>query len=213
MIGPFAAALSARCDVEVICPEYRLAPEHPMPAALHDGIKVINALLNLGHTRLILSGDSAGGGLAASITTLCVAAAVPLAALVLISPWLDLTLGNESYRKNAATDTLFSYPAASEAAQLYLQGTPADHPLASPLFANVFDFPPTLISASTREVLAGDAERFHSRLELAGVKCRLLMTAGMQHTAAVRGLDLPGAAETFDCLTRFIDESLQLARD
>ena len=208
MAGPFATALAARCDVEVICPDYRLAPEHPMPAALHDGIKVINALLNAGYTRLILSGDSAGGGLAASITTLCVAAGAPLAALLLISPWLDLTLKNESYRKNAATDTLFSYLAAAEAAQLYLQGIPAEDPLASPLFANVLEFPPTLISVGTGEVLAGDAERFHARLELAGVQCRLLMTAGMEHIAVVRGLDLPGAAETFDCLARFIDERL-----
>ena len=210
MAGPFAAALAARCDVEVICPDYRLAPEHPMPAALHDGIKVIDALLNVGCTRLILSGDSAGGGLAASITTLCVAAGAPLAALLLISPWLDLTLRNESYRKNAATDTLFSYLAAAEAAQLYLQGIPAEDPLASPLFANVLEFPPTLISVGTGEVLAGDAERFHSRLELAGVRSRLLMTAGMEHVAVVRSLDLPGAAETFACLARFVDDCTEL---
>jgi acetyl esterase/lipase len=208
MSGPFAAALSARCNVEVICPDYRLAPEHPMPAALHDGIKAVNAALDLGYSRLILSGDSAGGGLAASITPLCVGAGVPLAALVLISPWLDLTLKNECYRENAAADTLFSYQQAAEAADLYLQGAAAEDPLASALFANVMGFPPTLISAGAEEVLAGDAERFQSKLELAGVRCRLLMTDGMQHVAVVRGLDLPGAAGTFDRVAQFIDESL-----
>jgi acetyl esterase/lipase len=131
-----------------------------------------------------------------------------LAALVLISPWLDLTLGNECYRKNAETDALFSYQAASEAAELYLQGVSAENPLASPLFVNVIGFPPTLISAGAGEVLAGDAERFQSALQRVGVRSRLVMTALMEHVAVVRGLDLPGAAETFDAVARFIDESL-----
>jgi len=208
MIGPFAAALAARCNVEVICPDYRLAPEYPMPAALHDSVKVIGAVRNRGYKNLILCGDSAGGGLATSMAALCVAAGVPLAALVLISPWLDLTLRNECYRKNAATDTLFSYQAASEAAELYLQGVSAENPLASPLFVNMIGFPPTLISAGTGEVLSGDAERFQSALQRVSVKSRLVMTARMEHVAVVRGLDLPGAAETFDAVAQFIDESL-----
>lgn len=207
MIGPFAAALAARCNVEVICPDYRLAPEHPLPAALHDGVKTIDAL-SLGYKKLVICGDSAGGGLAASLTALCVAAGIPVAALVLISPWLDLTLTNECYASNAATDALFSYQSASEAAELYLQGASAEDPLASPLLGSVVGFPPTLISAGAGEVLAGDAQRFHRKLQRAGVASHLSVIAGMEHIAVARGLQLPGAAETFDIIAKFIDETL-----
>jgi acetyl esterase/lipase len=212
MVAPFAAALSARCNVAVICPDYPLAPEHPMPAALRDGARVIGATLELGYTNIILSGDSAGGGLAASLAALSVTAGVPLAALVLLSPWLDLTLRNSSYEENAATDALFSREAAAEAAALYLQGASAEDPLASPLFANVTGFPPTFIAVGQGEVLAGEGSQFHSRLTSAGVKSRLVVGAGMEHVAVTRGLDLPGAAETFSSLALFIDESLAASR-
>lgn len=208
MIGPFAAALCTRCNIEVICPDYRLAPEHPWPAALYDGVKTIDALLSSGYVNLIISGDSAGGGLAASLTALCVASGIRIAGLVLISPWLDLTLTSDCYAINAATDMLFSHQSAADAAQLYLQGVTAEHPLASPALGNVADFPPTLISVGSGEVLAGDGERFHLKLQRAGVKSLFIATAGMEHVAVTRGLQLPGAAETFEAMTKFIDESL-----
>lgn len=208
MIGPFAAALSARCNVDVICPDYRLAPEHPLPAALHDGVRTIAALLSVGYTHLIICGDSAGGGLAASLTALCVSARIPVDALVLISPWVDLTLTSPCYASNAATDALFSHQAAAEAAELYLQGVSAQDPLASPLLGNVAGFPPTLISVGAGEVLAGDGEQFHLKLQRAAVKSQFIATAGMEHVAVARGLHLPGAAATFDAIANFIDESL-----
>jgi acetyl esterase/lipase len=208
MIGPFAASLSTRCSVEVVAPAYRLAPEDPMPAALCDGMKVIDALVSASNNALILCGDSAGGGLAASLCALCVASGTSIAALVLLSPWLDLTLTSQSFTANAASDTLFSYEAASEASELYLQGISANDPLASPLFGNVSGFPPTLINVGSGEVLAGDAERFHLILERANVKSRLVVTAAMEHTAPVRDLQSRGAADSFNTVAQFIDESL-----
>ena len=209
MIGPFAAALSARCNVEVICPDYRLAPEYPLPAALHDGVKTIDALLNTGYTNLIISGDSAGGGLATSLIALCIAAGIHVTGLVLMSPWLDLTLTSDCYATNAATDLLFSHQAAADAAQLYLQGVSAENPLASPLSGSVAGFPPTLISVGSGEVLASDGERFHLKLQRAGVTSHFIAIAGMEHVAVTRGMQLPGAAETFDVITKFIDASLE----
>lgn len=136
-VGPFSADLAARCVVDVVCPAYRLAPEHPFPAGLHDGRAVAQALLSSGSLPLIISGDSAGGGIAAGLASL-----VRSAGLVLLSPWLDLTVSNPSYAAHAASDPLFSAQSAQIAAALYLQGLTPDHPLASPLHGPVAAFPP-----------------------------------------------------------------------
>jgi monoterpene epsilon-lactone hydrolase len=211
MIGPFAAALAARCDVEVICPAYRLAPEHPFPAGLADAYTVLCALRLADSGSLILSGDSAGGGLAASLAAHCATEAVSLSGLVLLSPWLDLTVTSSTYQSNAATDPLFSRAAAREAADLYLQGLSAHHPLASPLFGSVDGFPPTFISIGEGEVLAEDGRRFYEVLRAAGVFARLCVVAGMEHVAVTRGLALPGAAETFEGVAEFVDRRIRPA--
>jgi len=204
-VGPFAAALAARCEVNVICPAYRLAPEHPFPAGLNDGWAVAKALISSGAKPLILSGDSAGGGIAAGV-----AALVQSAGLVLLSPWLDLTVSSRSYRAHATSDPLFSTQSASAAAALYLQGTAADHPLASPLHGPVVGFPPTLINAGTGEVLADDARKMYSALLAAGIDAQLLMIEAMDHVAVTRGMDLPGSAETFAALANFIANIVDL---
>src|SRR5579863_6717523 len=129
-IAPFAAALASRCQVRVVCPAYRLAPEHPFPAALVDGWSVMSALIP-GDGPLIMSGDSAGGGLAAGLAG---RAGGRLAGLILLSPWLDLTVTSPSYASNADWDPLFSAASAGVAASFYLQGASPQDPLASPVF-------------------------------------------------------------------------------
>jgi monoterpene epsilon-lactone hydrolase len=208
MIGPFAAALAARCGVDVFCPAYRLAPEHPMPAALADAHRVAAALRQHNARPLIFSGDSAGGGLAASLTALGMAEGSSPAGLMLLSPWLDLTLSSECYDTNAATDHYFSRAAAAEAAELYLQGMAARNPLASPLLGELGGFPPTFISIGKGEVLADDARRFHSALCAVGVTATLMEIANMEHVAVTRGLTQIGAAETFNAMAEFIDRLL-----
>lgn len=210
MIGPFAAALAARCAVEVVCPAYRLAPEHPFPAGLADAFAALSGLRLSGDAPIIVSGDSAGGGLAAGLAALCAAQAPCLSGLVLLSPWLDLTVTSRSYEINAATDPLFSREAAQEAADLYLQGLSALHPLASPLFGSVEGFPPTLISIGEEEVLADDGRKFHQALCAAGVCAKLHPVVGMEHVAVTRSLSLPGAAETFETVAEFIDDRTRL---
>lgn len=205
MIGAFAAALAARCGVEVVCPAYRLAPEAPYPAGLMDVLAVYRALSEADDRPPIVSGDSAGGGLAASLAAFCTAEGAPPPGVVLLSPWLDLTVTSPSYQTNAATDPLFSYESASVAAELYLQGHPPKDPLASPLFAPLVGYPPTLVSVGSGEVLVEDGRRFHQALCAAGVAASLSEIAGMDHVAVTRGLTLPGAAETFEAVADFID--------
>jgi acetyl esterase/lipase len=124
---------------------------------------------------------------------------------VLLSPWLDLTVSAPAYAANADTDQMFSKESADIAAELYLQGFDPAHPLASPLFAELESFPPTLISVGTGEVLYDDSRRFHEKLEALGTKVELSAIDGMQHVAVVLSPDLTGSAETFEAVADFID--------
>lgn len=208
-LAPFASALSERCQVEMICPAYRLAPEHPYPAGLNDARAVLRALAASSSLPLIVSGDSAGGGLAAGLVLLALAEDIAVAGLVLLSAWLDLSVSAPSYVANAATDRLFSSDSARLAADLYLQGLPARDPLASPLFAPLAGFPPTFISVGQGEVLADDSRGFHQALLTAGVPAEFHALAGMAHIAVVRDESAPGAAETFAALGAFIDARIE----
>lgn len=199
----YAAALAEATGATVFCPTYRLAPEAPFPAALNDAIRVVADLAGRGG-RLILAGDSAGGGLAAALTGVCLTHGLPIAALILHSPWLDLTVKSMSYRANADTDCLFSEAAAGEAAEMYLQGHSAADPLTSPLFADLAAFPPTFISVGSGEVLLDDAVAFHRRLLEASREVRLLVIPEMAHVAVTRSLELPGSREVLDATLSFL---------
>ena len=204
-VGPFAAALAQRCSVTVVCPEYRLAPEHPFPAGLSDVLHLLDHLASGSGDPVIVSGDSAGGGLAASLAVLNADQGRRINGLALLSPWLDLTLSGHSYRANADTDPLFSLEAAREAADLYLHGQSPQHPLASPILASVAGFPPTFINAGSGEVVVDDAKAMAARLRDAGVPVTLQVVAEMDHVAVTRSLALPGAAEAFAALADFVD--------
>jgi acetyl esterase/lipase len=205
----FAAALAARYGIEVVVPQYRLAPEGPFPAGLIDARAALKALsAEAGAARLIVGGDSAGGGLAASLAVLASAEGGPrIDGLVLLSPWLDLRVSAASYASNAA-DPMFSKESADVAAELYLQGFDPTHPLASPLLAPIATFPPTLISVGTGEVLYDDSRLFHDKLTALGVASELSAIDGMEHVAVVRALDMPGAPETFAAVAAFVERIL-----
>lgn len=204
MTAGYAAALAQAARVTVLCPAYRLAPEQPFPAALNDGLNMLAALRDEGAGPLILAGDSAGGGLAASLALFCPERGIEVAGAVLHSPWLDLTVSNPSYETNAGTDTLFSRSSASEAARLYLQGHAADDPLASPLFGDLSRFPPAFISVGRGEVLHADAVTFAGRLKTAGRAAELCEVDGMDHVAVTRSPDLAGSQEVLARTVEFI---------
>ncbi len=204
----FAEALVIRCGVEVVVPQYRLAPEAPFPGGLIDAHEALKALrAEVGEAPLIVGGDSAGGGLAASLGVLAAADGGPrIDGLVLLSPWLDVRVTAPSYVANAATDPMFSTESASIAAELYLQGFDPTHPLASPLLAPITAYPPTLVNVGKGEVLLDDSLLFHEKLLAAGADSRLSAIDGMEHVAVIRSLTMPGAAETFDAVAGFVDE-------
>lgn len=200
MDAPFAEALADACGVEVVLPRYRLAPEHPFPAGLNDGLTVFDGLPS--DLPLCLSGASAGGGLAAAIASIRPGR---VAGLMLHSAWLDLSVMAPSYDANAATDPLFSRASAEAAAALYLQGENPAHPLASPLRADPAAFPASLITVGTGEVLLDDARALAARL---GGMARLLEVSGMDHVAVTRDSDATGAAKVFAATCAFIEERI-----
>lgn len=202
----YAEALVKRCQIEVVVPQYRLAPEAPFPSGLIDALECFDALrAEAGDAPLIVGGDSAGAGLAASLGLLRGEA---IDALVLLSPWLDLSVTAASYAENAASDPMFSKESADVASELYLQGFDSAHPLASPLLADITTYPPTLISVGTGEVLRDDSVLFDAKLLAAGVPSRLCAIDGMDHVAVVQSLAKPGAAETFEAVAQFVEERL-----
>lgn len=205
-MGPFASTLSRRCGVRVVCPAYRLAPEHPFPAGLNDAHAVLAALAAEAGPPILLSGDSAGGGLAASLALLAHDGALPVIGLILLSPWLDLRLGASSYASNATTDPLFSAQAAVTAAELYLQGHDPSAPLASPLLGEPRAFPPTLVNVGSGEVLLDDARGLADRLTAVGTTVLLDVVPDMEHVAVTRSLSLTGAAHCLERVVAFVED-------
>ncbi|MEJ6010847.1 alpha/beta hydrolase fold domain-containing protein [Novosphingobium aquae] len=197
---PFGEALADACGVEVLLPRYRLAPEHPFPAGLYDGLAAFDAMP--ANVARLISGASAGGGIAAAIPSL---RSGKSAGLILHSAWLDLSVTALSYDANAECDPLFSRTSAEAAAALYLQGADPAHPLASPLLADPAAFPPTLISVGSGEVLIDDARSMAARL---GGKARLLEVSGMDHVAVTRDAEAPGAVGVFAATCAFIEERI-----
>ena len=202
-VAGYAARIAAETGVELVCPAYRLAPEHPFPAGLNDALTVIDAILTEDR-RLILAGDSAGGGIAAGAALMCIRRGVPLAGLILHSAWLDLSVSDACYACNAASDPLFSRAAAEEAAALYLQGQDVKDACVSPLLGVSAGFPPTFLSVGAGEVLAGNSRRFHAALVAQDVPTTFVEIDGMEHVAVVRDLGLTGAAAAFDATVAFI---------
>jgi acetyl esterase/lipase len=200
----FGSMLAARTGAELVAPDYRLAPENPYPCGLADALAVLEALSPAEKARLVISGDSAGGGLAASLTLLALSRGMLPLGVMLFSPWLDLTVSSPCYAENTASDPLFSLASAQAASALYLQGHPPTDPLASPLFGDVSGFPPTLISVSEHEVLRDDSLSYAAALVKAGRDVTLVATPHMEHTAVTRDPALVGAAEGLEAVFAFL---------
>jgi monoterpene epsilon-lactone hydrolase len=176
--------ISAASSAKVLLIDYRLAPEHPFPAAVDDAAAAWRWLLQQGFAtnRLAIAGDSAGGGL--TIATLVNLRDKKLglpACAVAISPWVDLEgLGN-SITTRSAQDPMVQKDGLLWMAKMYLNGTDAKTPLAAPLHADLKGLPPTLVQVGTAETLLDDAIRIAEKMHAAGVDARLAIWPNMLH--------------------------------
>lgn len=200
-----ASASGARCLII----DYRLAPEHPFPAALEDSVEVWDWLLQQGLTpgQIVLAGDSAGGGL-------CFATALRLrelghgqpAGIYCLSPWIDLALSGSSNSNKQAEEVVLTNPMTlAKAAADYASSSNLCHPLISPLYADLTGLPRVLIHVGTEEVLLDDAVRLQQRLLSAKVDAHLKVWRGMWHVWPIFArLGLPEANRAIFEAGRFI---------
>jgi acetyl esterase/lipase len=206
----FGSRLAAAAHTQVVLVDYRLAPEHPFPAAIYDAAAVYDAVQSAHVGPLLVAGDSAGGGLAAALAVAAgIAGATPPDGLILISPWVDLTLTSDTFATRAESDQFFPLESAKDAAELYLQGVDPREPLVSPLMADFSDFPPTLVFAGGAETLLGDGLNLATRMVEAGVSVEGHFPAGMQHVWPTLYPDLPESADAVAAISRFIQRSVE----
>jgi monoterpene epsilon-lactone hydrolase len=195
--------------MKVLLPEYRLAPEHPFPAALDDALKIYYWLLESGHkpAHILLSGDSAGGGLCLATVLALRDAGKPLPALlVLMSPWTDLTLKGQSYLTNAKAEAVLQEDVLREWAACYIGNEDPMHPLISPIYADFHGFPPLLIQVGSEEILLDDARKLAEKAKAAGVEVSLNIWEGMWHAWQALGDLLPETRQAFEEMGAFVQE-------
>jgi acetyl esterase/lipase len=206
--------LARRAGVRATSLDYRLAPGHPFPAAVQDGLAAYRALLDGGThpNEIALAGDSAGGGLA--IATLLAArdAGLPQpAAVAVLSPWVDLTLGGESIRTKEQLDPIFTAGQVRAYADLYLGDQDRSQPLASPVFGDLAGLPPLHVQVGSHELLLDDATRLAARAGSADVDVTLEVWPEVPHVFQYQYGRLDEADVALDRTARFLAERLGVA--
>jgi monoterpene epsilon-lactone hydrolase len=183
----------------VFAPDYRLAPENRFPAAVEDVVIFYHALLNAGYPpqRIVVAGESAGGGLTLSLMLALRAAGVPLpAAAALFSPWTDLAATGDSIRTNTDRCAMFHGAGVAYSARYYLGDTDPRNPLASPLYADLAGLPPLLIHVGADEVLLDDSTRLAERARAAGVPVELKIWPIVPHAWQLAPHMIPEARQS-----------------
>ena len=201
--------LSQVTGMQVLNFEYRLAPEHPYPAAVEDAMAAWDYLMYQGYGArdIIVAGDSAGGNLALVLTHNLKQAGRRLPrALLLFSPWTDMTASGRSYQERAAIDPVLTLTYIYATRDAYARGLDFTDPCLSPLFADLSGFPPTLVQAGTNEILLSDAVRLRNKMHRANVVCRLEVWEGMWHV--FQTFPMKKAHEALEHVERFLAETL-----
>lgn len=201
------AAMAEAASMRAFMVDYRLAPEHPFPAGLEDAVSGYHWLLASGHDadKIVLCGDSAGGGLTLATLLQLREEGAPLPkCAVLLSPWTDLTNTLESRITKLDAEPLLSAPGASGNAEDYANGEKLTHPLISPINADLSDLPPMLIQVGTEEILLDDSVVLADRMCDAGVDVQLDVWDGLFHVWQYYPGWLPEAQEAIDEIAAFI---------
>lgn len=209
----FAYRVSAAAGVPVIVPDYRLAPEHPFPAPVDDALACYRALLDEVHPEdVVVSGDSAGGGLAMALLLAIKDAGLPMpAAAFAISPLLDLAGTGESQATNDGIDPLIDRTMVVEMGKVYIGDLdPSQNPLASALYGDLSGLPPLLLMASATEVLRDDAVRFAAKTVEQGGQAEVVTPDGMVHIWTLFPF-LPQADQSVAALGQFVRGHLRLS--
>ena len=179
-----ASKLAHVTGYDVLSFEYRLAPEHPYPAAVEDALQAWDHLMLLGYGAqdIILAGDSAGGNLALVLCLRLRGAGRRLpGGLVLFSPWTDMTMSGPSYGERAAIDPMLTANYIDAVRRVYAPGEDFSHPELSPLFGDLSGFPRTLVQVGDHEILFSDAQRLAEALRRQNVPARLEVSEEMWH--------------------------------
>ena len=207
-----AAALAEMADLAVYLVDYRLAPEHPFPAAVDDALQAYQWLLEQGFesSQTILGGDSAGGGLAVStlLNLKNLGLAAPAAAM-LLSPWLDLSLSGASVETNEHADVVLSKSVLVAWADHYLQGRDALAPLASPIYGDLVGLPPVLVHVGSTEILRSDSEDLVDRIIEHDGSAVLKVWDDLPHVFQVLSGRLPEAKASLKLLADYCAQQLQ----
>ncbi|MFC5429599.1 alpha/beta hydrolase [Paraburkholderia denitrificans] len=199
--------LAPRAKADVFSLDYRLAPEHPFPAALDDALAAYRCMLAAGRRAesIVIAGDSAGGGLAlATLVALRDAGDRLPAGAVLFSAWTDLACTGASLRENDGRDPMFTGEVFARVAPLYLGGASATNPHASPLHASLHGLPPLFMLAGSTEVLLDDTRRVAERARAAGVHVECEIARGLPHIWPIYAPFMPEARRALDDAARFV---------
>ena len=202
-----AGLLANLAQARVFVLDYRLAPEAPFPAALDDAVAAYKALLDDGERpeKIVIAGDSAGGGLTISLMNALKAQGIPLpAAGVCLSPWVDLSFSGDSMQTNAKADSILCKQSLSWLGGQYLGDIAENDPQVSPLFADLNGLPPLLIQVGSDEVLLDDAVRLNKFAKKAGVDSTLEVWHGQVHVWQLMSRLIPEARQALHVVGTFI---------
>jgi monoterpene epsilon-lactone hydrolase len=211
LAAELASQVGRRTQAKVISVDYRLAPEHPYPAAVDDALAAYEALLHNGvaPSDIAFAGESAGGGLAVATMVNARDRELPLpAAAYVMSPYADLTLAGTTMETRRVVDPLLSRELLQPRVTDYTSGQDAASGLISPIFADLAGLPPRIIQAGTHEVLLDDAVRLAAQAATADVAVTLDITQGVPHVFQAYHAILDEAAAALDRAGRFLSAHL-----